>query len=165
MKNLKEQITKHTIGETISIEVISYNGKRSGVRLLQQAEKLVALGFLEKKSVRTETVVHQISRLFGRVGGSKTSTSVITTFEIKKQGNNFMENKKELAKKLGVKEEDILATGLAMTMKEINKRKIELADALVALLDHDINGGEAFYDIINQYHELNAEIKRRRGEL
>jgi len=55
----------------------------------------------------------------------------------------------------------IISSGLMVTMKEMIDRKLELADVLVNLLDRDINSGRVYFEVINQYHELNDEIAKR----
>ena len=56
---------------------------------------------------------------------------------------------------------EIIASGLLMTIKELNNRKLELSDVLVILLDKGINSGIVYVDVLDQIHEINDELKKR----
>ena len=48
-----------------------------------------------------------------------------------------------------------------MTMSEMNKRKIELADCLVKLMNKGIMGGDVIDEIRKEYNDILKEIEKR----
>ena len=56
----------------------------------------------------------------------------------------------------------MIDSGLLLTISEMNKRKIELADCLIKLSNNGITSGDAVEEIKKQYNEIMKEIEKRR---